>query len=306
MGLRIKTNISSLNAQRQLSQSTKALRENMEKLSSGERINKAADDAAGLAVSENMKASVRSLNAAKRNANDGISVIQTAEGGLMETGSMLIRLRELAVQASSDTIGNKERDYLDKEFLQLKDEINRIAASTEFNGTRLLVGKQEMAEDMQGDANKFPLEIQVSKDYYKNSDALEVKNPVNVIKIDLGELNSFTSGEGSLQLGMGEEGSRVNSKQDAQNSLSVLDTAITKVNGYRAYLGSVQNRLNSSISNLGTRIENLSEANSRIRDTDFAEQTAELTKSNILQQAGTSILANANNQPQIALSLLQH
>lgn len=302
--MRIRTNITSINAQRKLQKTTSKLQDSMAKLSSGERINKAADDAAGMAVSENLRADIRSLSMATRNANDGISLVQTAEGGLNETANMLIRLRELSVQAASDTIGDKEREFLDKEFLQLKDEIDRIANTTEFNGTRLLVGTKDMPEDMESAANQFPLEIQVSKDYHENSDAIDQRNPVNIIKVNLEGLNAFTSGEGSLELGEHEEGTRVNTKQAAQQSISTVDEAIYKVNDYRSYLGSVQNRLGSAISNLGVISENLSAARSRIKDTDFAFETAELTKSNIMQQAGTSVLSNANAQPQIALSLL--
>lgn len=305
MGLRIKTNIASLNAQRRLSASTNNLRGTMAKLSSGSRINKAADDAAGLAVSENLRADIRSLRMAMRNANDGVSLVQTAEGGLVETANMLVRLRELAVQAASDTIGNNEREFLDKEYLQLKDEIDRIANSTEFNGTRLLVGQRVMPTDMDAAPNSFPLEIQVSKDYYSESDAIGTRNPVNIIKVDFAELNAFTSGEGSLNLGENQEGTRVNRKENAQQSISTLDTAIGKVNSYRSYLGAVQNRLTSTISNLGVQVENLEESRSRIADADFADETANLTKENILQQAGTAILATANAQPQVALSLLQ-
>ena len=304
MGLRINTNITSVNAQRQLGKTTRNLQSSMGKLASGSRINKSADDAAGLAVSENLKADIRSLNMAKRNANDGISIVQTAEGGLTEISSMLVRLRELAIQASSDTIGNQEREFVDKEFLQLKDEIDRIASATEFNGTRLLVGQKELPEDM-GDAdNSFPLEIQVSKDYFSETDGIDKRNPVNIIKIDFGNINAFTSGEGSLGIGENEEGTRVNTKVAAQTSIAKLDDAIYKVNDYRAYLGSVQNRLSSSVNNLEVQTENLMEAKSRIKDTEFASETATLTQQNILQQAGTSILSQANAQPQIALSLL--
>ena len=304
MGLRINTNITSVNAQRQLGKATRNLQSSMGKLASGSRINKSADDAAGLAVSENLKADIRSLNMAKRNANDGISIVQTAEGGLTEISSMLVRLRELSIQASSDTIGNQEREFADKEFLQLKDEIDRIASATEFNGTRLLVGQKELPEDM-GDAdNSFPLEIQVSKDYFSETDGIDKRNPVNIIKIDFGNINAFTSGEGSLGIGENEEGTRVNTKVAAQTSIAKLDDAIYKVNDYRAYLGSVQNRLSSSVNNLEVQTENLMEAKSRIKDTEFASETATLTQQNILQQAGTSILSQANAQPQIALSLL--
>lgn len=304
MGLRIKTNAPSLNAQRTLGNSTKALQRSMEKLASGERINRAADDAAGLAVSENLRADVRSLNVAKRNASDGISLVQTAEGGLMETSNMLVRLRELSIQASSDTIGDNEREFLDKEFLQLKDEIDRIASSTEFNGTRLLVGETEMPDDTETRTNQFPLEIQVNKDYFEASDSVETQNPINIIKIDFGQLNGFTEGDGSLEIGRGEDGTRVNTKEAAQTSIMQIDQALNKVNDHRSYLGAIQNRLESSISNLNVQSQNMEESRSRIKDTDFAAETAKLTQANILQQAGTSVLANANSMPQVALSLL--
>lgn len=305
MGLRIRTNAASLNAQRRLGVSTENLRNSMSKLASGSRINKAADDAAGLAVSENLRADIRSMNMAKRNAMDGVSLVQTAEGGLVETSNMLIRLRELAIQGASDTIGNTERAFLDKEFLQLKDEIDRIANSTEFNGTRLLIGNAEMPEEMQTNANAFPLEIQVGKDYFAQADGLDQANPVNIIKIDFASLNGFTTGEGSLDIGRAAEGTRVNEKMSAQQSISKIDSAITRVSDYRSYLGAIQNRLGSTVQNLLINVENLEESRSRIADTDFAEETAIMTQNNILQQAGTSILANANQQPQIALQLLQ-
>lgn len=308
MGLRIRTNISSLNAQRRLGTSTDSLNNSGNKLASGERINKAADDAAGLAISENLRADVRSLNQAKRNALDGVSLVQTAEGGLTETTNMLIRLRELAVQSASDTVGNTERSFLDKEYQALKSEIDRIATSTEFNGTRLLTGGAELADDLKGGENPFPLEIQVSKDYYTDSDAIDAKNPVNIIKVDLQNLNGYTSGENSLQIDQsvaGEELAGIENKGGAQLSIGRLDKAITQVNEYRAYLGAIQNRLGSTIANLGTQTENLDTARSRIRDTDFAAETAEYTKAKIMQQAGTSVLAQANSQPSVALGLLQ-
>ncbi len=304
MGLRIRTNTASLNAQRRLETSGNNLKESMGKLASGERINKAADDAAGLAVSENLRATTRSLNMAKRNAMDGISLVQTAEGGLVETSNMLVRLRELAIQGASDTIGDTERGFLDKEYVQLKDEIDRIASSTEFNGTRLLVGGTEMGDEL-GSSNSFPLEIQVGQDYFAEADGLDQPNAVNVIKVDFGNLNAFTSGDGSLDLGKAEDGTRVNSKLGAQSSIAKLDTAITKISDYRSYLGSVQNRLGSTINNLSVQTENLEESRSRIRDTDFASETAKMTQENILQQAGTSVLSSANQQPNIALRLLQ-
>ncbi|MFK7871986.1 MAG: flagellin [Oligoflexales bacterium] len=304
MGLRIKTNIASLNARRNLNSSTNTQRRAMEKLSSGQRINRAADDAAGLAVSENMRADIRSLEMARRNTSDGVSLVQTAEGSLVETTNILVRLRELAVQSASDTIGDKEREFLDKEFLQLKDEVDRIARSTDFNGTRLLLGGSDRPDDYGSGGNSNPLEIQVSKDFYEDSDAIDVRNPVNIIKVSFANLNSTTTGEGSLDIGEHEDGARVHRKEDAQHSIMKLDKALYKVNDYRSYLGSVQNRLTSTIRNLGVQVENLEESRSRIRDADFAAITAEMTQANILQQAGVSVLSNANNQPQIALSLL--
>ena len=305
MGLRIRTNMASLFAQRRLGLSTDDLRGSAAKLASGERINRSADDAAGLAISDNLKADMRSLSQAQRNAMDGISLVQVAEGGLTETTNMLSRLRELAIQAASDTIGNTERDFLDREYIQLKDEIDRIANSTEFNGTRLLIGDNDVGEELANGPNSFPMEIQVGKDYYAEADAIDARNPVNIIKLNFSNLNAFTEGEGSLNIGRGEEGTRINEKVAAQTSISTIDVAITKVNDYRAYLGAMQNRLSSTTQTLGIAIENLGEARSRIRDTDFASETAKYTQNNILQQAGVSILAQANSQPQVALGLLQ-
>ena len=304
MGLRIRTNISSINAQRRLKDSTMALQSAAEKMASGKRINKAADDAAGLAIASKLNADIRSLNQARRNASDGISLVQTAEGGLVETSSMLTRLRELAIQAASDTVGPQERSFLNKEFVALKDEIDRLASSSEFNGTRLLVGNTDLADDIANPKGTFPLEIQVGKDYFLESDSKSQANPINVIRIDLEKLNAFTHGEGSLNIGKGTEGTQVDDKESAQRSIASLDIALTQVNDYRSYLGSIQNRLQSTVSNLGVGIENITAAKSRIEDTDFAQQTAEFSSQNILQQAGSSVLAQANTMPQIALNLI--
>lgn len=306
MGLRIRTNVASLNAQRRLEKNTSALTDSANKLASGKRINKAADDAAGLGIASNLNADIRSLSQAKRNANDGISLVQTAEGSLVETTSMLTRLRELAVQAASDTVGETERGFLNKEFIALKDEIDRIANSTEYNGTRLLIGQADVGEELANADGTFPLEIQISKDYYDSADNVEERNQVNIIKIDLGEINAFTSGDGSLDIGSAEEGTQVDNKQSAQQSIMKLDTALVKVSDYRSYLGSIQNRLSSTINNLGVQIENLTTANSRIQDTDFAAETARYTSTNILQQAGSSVLSQANQMPQIALGLVNN
>jgi flagellin len=307
MGLRIQTNVQSLNSQRNLVASTEANNSSMEKLASGYRINKAADDAAGLAISEKLKADIRGLNMAKRNANDGVSLVQTAEGGLSEVGNILARLRELAVQSSSDTIGNVERGFLNKEYSSLKDEIDRITNATEYNGTRLLVGNQESLDPaLVNRSNAYPLEIQVGKDYFGSVDEKGQSNPVNVIRIDLQNLNTNTDSNG-LNLGKSTEdgGTRVDSKESAQQSLGTLDAAIQKVAEYRSYLGAIQSRLGSTINNLSVQSENFAAANSRIRDTDFADETAKLTQSNILKQAGIAVLSQANQSPQAALRLLQ-
>lgn len=309
MGLRIRTNVASLTAQRRLGQSSDALQGSMNRLASGSRINKAADDAAGLAISENLRADIRGLNVAKRNALDGVSIVQTAEGGLEETTNMLVRLRELAVQSASDTIGKQEREFLNKEYLQLKDEIDRIALSTEFNGTRLLMGSSAgdfPSELMSGNTGENPMDIQIGKDYFSESDSLDNSNPINIIRIDMSKLNAFTEGEGSLGIGRAENGTQVTTKEQAQKSIETLDGAINRVNEQRAYLGAIQNRFNSTIANLGSQIENMDTARSRIRDTDYAAETAMYTQNNILQQAGTSVLGQANQLPQIALSLLQN
>jgi flagellin len=307
MGLRIRTNIASLNAQRRLETSTNKLTDSAAKLASGKRINKAADDAAGLAIATNLTADIRSMNQARRNALDGVSLVQTAEGSLEETTNMLTRLRELAVQAASDTVGQTERAFINKEFVALKDEIDRIANATEFNGTKLITGDADIPGEIKNAEGTFPLEIQVGKDYHASAevDGIDNRNQVNIIKIDLGKLNAYTTGDGSLEIGRGEEGTNTLTKQDAQQSLATLDTAIVKVSDYRSYLGSIQNRLGSTIDNLAVSTENLSAASSRIQDTDFASETAAYTSAKILQQGGSSVLAQANQQPQIALSLMQ-
>lgn len=306
MGLRIQTNIQALTAQRNLVTSTESNNQSMERLASGYRINKAADDAAGLAISEKLKADIRGLNMAKRNANDGVSLVQTAEGGLNEVGNILSRLRELAVQSSSDTIGNTERGFLNKEYTSLKDEIDRITNATEYNGTRLLVGNQESLDpSLVNRSNPYPLEIQVGKDYFSSVDEKGQGNPVNVIRIDLQNLNTNTDSNG-LNLGRSTEdgGTRVDSKESAQQSIGTLDSAIQKVAEYRSYLGAIQSRLGSTISTLSVQTENFAAANSRIRDTDFADESAKLTQSNILKQAGVAVLSQANQSPQAALRLL--
>lgn len=306
MGLRIRTNVQSLVAQRHLSNSTQRVQRQEEKLASGYRINRAADDAAGLAISEVLRADVRSLGQAKRNALDAISMVQVAEGGLEEVNNIMIRLRELSIQAASDTIGTRERQYLNNEFMALKDEIDRVSLSTEFNGTRLLIGRKEVDESLLSDHNQSPLEIQVGKDFLPGPDSLNAPNPINIIRIGFDDFNATTEGEGSLGIGSSrnEDGTNVETKQAAQNSIDRLDAAMQQVAAYRAKLGAFQNRLETTQSTLGIAIENLGVARSRIRDADFAAESAELTQSTILQQAGVSVLAQANQTPQVALKLL--
>lgn len=276
MGLRINTNVASLAAQRSLGQSKMNLDNNLRKLSSGERITRSADDAAGLAISEKLKAHIRGVRQAKRNADDGISFIQTAEGGLSEISSIVIRLRELAIQAASDTVGETERGFSDIEFQQLKDEINRIAKGMEFNGRKLLDGSGGTVEIQVGIHN----DAQLDRLRYEASDV-----------------------DSTLEtLGLSTE--TIATKETAQTSLQKLDDALVSISGSRANLGALQNRLNSTINNLAVTDENFSAANSRIRDVDVAAETADMTKNNILNQAGVSVLAQANQAPQFALKLL--
>lgn len=276
MGLRIATNTSALNAQRQMATTRMHLDRTLERLSSGSRINHAGDDAAGLAISENLKAQIRGMRQAKRNALDGVSLIQVSEGGLNEVANILVRLRELSIQAASDTIGDVERGFTDREFQALKQEVDRIANSTNFNGIPLLNGKVGVFEIQVGTHNN-PLLDRVVYNGEKSDATVE-----------------------ALKLG----GESVATKQGAQLSLSVIDDALVRVNSVRADLGALQNRLQSSINNLSISDENLSSANSRIRDTDFAEEVSEMTKNNILMQSGVSVLSQANSTNQGALKLL--
>jgi flagellin len=276
MGLRINTNVASLNAQRNLLGTKWGLDKSLERLSSGYRINRAGDDAAGLAISENLRAQVRGLKQASRNAQDGVSLVQVAEGGLNEVSSILIRLRELAVQAASDTIGPVERQFLNVEYDQLVSEIDRIADATEFNGTPLLAGTGSV------------LDFQVG-----------TRNDPNIDRLSF---DASKADANSAALGVNL--TSVADKASAQNSLSAIDSAIVSVSAMRADFGAIQNRLQSTIGNIAVSVENLSAANSRIRDVDVAEETAEMTRNNILLQAGTSVLAQANQTSNTALSLL--
>jgi flagellin len=276
MGLRINTNVASLNAQNNLKISSDRKEAALQKMSSGLRINKAADDAAGLAISENLKASIRGNQQATRNANDGVSLIQVAEGGMNEVSNILIRLRELSVQAASDTIGNTERGFINIEVNQLKEEVGRISNVTRFNDTKLLNGEAGQIEVQVGTSNN------IAEDR---------------LQLDLANTNV-----GPDALGIG--GLDFSEKSSAQDAMGSIDAAITSVNANRANLGAIQNRLQSTISNLAVSSENLAASNSRIRDADLAVESSELVKQSILQQSGTSVLAQANMNSQSVLKLI--
>ena len=224
MGLRIRTNVQSLNSQRNLGYSVQKAGKHMERLSSGYRINKSADDAAGLAISDNLNADIRSLYVARRNANDAVSLLQVAEGGLSEINNISTRLRELAVQSASDTIGNRERVFLNREYMQLKDEIDRIVLSTEFNGNRLLIGEGDgVPVELTENAAEQPLKkFKLVKDYILPVDDANEPNQVNIIQIDFRQINAFTDGDGSLELGNSQDdgGTRVDSKFSSEINLS--------------------------------------------------------------------------------------
>jgi flagellin len=276
MGMRISTNVAAINAQRTMVGSQREIGKSMAQLASGSRITKAADDAAGLAISENLKSQIRSLGQAQRNSNDGISMVQTAEGGLGEISNILTRMRELGVQASSDTIGDTERGLIDKEVQQIKAEAQRITQTTKFGTTKLL----------DGSGDKFDFQVGIGND--DNADR---------ISFNAGETNATTDNLGIADFDF-------TSKSGAQGALAKIDQAQTQVNGFRAGLGALQNRLQSTVDNLGVQNENISAANSRIRDTDVAMATSDMTKNSILMSANTSVLAQANQIPQSALKLI--
>ena len=306
MGIRIKTNVESLVAQRRVGESRKALGESFEKLASGQRVNKSADDAAGLAVSERIRSKVRSLDVAKRNANDGVSYIQVAEGGLNETTNIVIRMRELASQAASDTIGNRERGFLDKEFQQLRQEVGRIVESTEFNGAKVLnADEQKPMKIFVGASNR-------GSDQDGNAPKIDIDHDPDVLTIDLKDLSYFKDAlkgvtEGDLAIiPNSESGGAADLGPDGTNDVfNKLDTMLDSMASYRAVLGSVQSRLNSTMTNIDVTSENLSAAQSRIRDVDYASETAKLAQNRILTQAGVSVLSQANQNSELALQLLR-
>lgn len=276
MGFRINTNVASLQAQSSLNKVNKEQQDSFAKLSSGERITKSADDAAGLAISEKMKAEIRSAKQATRNANDGVSMVQVAEGGLNETSNILTRMRELAIQSASDTVGDTERGMTNLEYQQLKSEVDRISQVTEFNGKKLL----------DGSGDKLEFQVGTGADEFQDR-----------VSFDQSALGAGTES-------IGISGLEVSSKAGAQDSLQSIDSAIDKVSSQRAVLGSLQNRLVSTTNNLQTYTENISAANSRIRDVDYADETAKQARNSIISSAGTSVLAQANMSSSNALKLI--
>ena len=274
MGLRVNTNVTSINAQRNLASVTDRLSTNFRRLSTGLRISTAADDAAGLAISERLRSQVRSLDQAKRNANDGISLVQTAEGALNEVNSVLTRLRELSIQSANGSVSNQDKDTLNEEFTSLVDEIDRIAQSTEFNGINLL------------DGSSASVSFQVGYGTTAGVDTLDVTL------------------QAADETALGLDSLDISSTGNTSTAIAAIDTAINTVSSLRGSLGAAQNRLGSTINNLAIQTENLSATESRIRDVDVAYETAQLTRNSILQQASISVLAQANAQPQSALALL--
>ncbi len=279
MALSVVTNMASLNAQRNLSTTQGKLAGSIGRLSSGLRINKAADDAAGLGISENLRADIRSLSQAQRNTNDGISMSQVAEGSMGEMQGIVSRMRELAVQAANGTLGSTERGYINTEYSQLVNEVNRISAVTEFNGQKLLTGAASAGLTMQ----------------------VGIQNTANDrIAMSVTKLNASTIGSTSLTL----QAASLGTATAAQTAIGTFDKAIEQLSTARAKVGAFQNRLSVTVSNLAVAHENLSAANSRIRDVDVASETAALTRNQILTQAGVSVLGQANQLPASALSLI--
>lgn len=279
MALSIFSNVPSLNAQRNLSATQSALSSNLGRLSSGLRINSAGDDAAGLAISEKLRAQIRSLGQAERNANDDVSLLQTAEGAMNEISGMMGRMRELAVQSLNATVGSTERGFLNQEFVALRSEIDRIAGVTAFNGTALIDGTAS--------ALRFQIGSGATANDYLTVALADMRSSA------LGGAATFVSTQA------------IDTVANAGTALAVVDAAITDVSTARATVGSLENRLQVTVANLSSSRENLSAANSRIRDVDVAEETAAMTRHNILMQAGVSVLAQANQMPSLALQLLR-
>ena len=280
MTISVLTNVSSLNAQRNLTNTQMALAASVGRLSSGMRINTAADDAAGLGISENLKSNLRSLAQAQRNANDGISMTQVAEGSMSDMQGIVSRMRELSVQSANATLGSTERGYIQTEFTQLAAEINRISAVTDFNGQKLLDGSASAGLTFQ----------------------IGIQNTTNDrLSMQITKLTTSTLGSTSLHIASAQ----LDTATNAQLAIGTFDKAIQQLSQARANVGAIQNRMTVTVSNLSVAQENLTAANSRIRDVDVASESSNLTKSQILSQAGLAVLAQANQLPQSALSLLR-
>ena len=292
MGMRIRTNVSSLTAQRHMDKNNQDMSGSLEKLSSGYRINKSSDDAAGLAITENLRGQIRGMNVARRNANDAISLVQVAEGSMNEMSNIMIRLRELTVQSASDTLGSQERNFLNREYVQLVDEVDRIANSTEFNGLKIF--------DPESDLSEFTIQVGTngtSPDQNTDTISINIEGlKLNSESLQLGKESEIGSKE------LGEEGP---DRAEIAEKLTNIDTALGRIASERATLGSVQNRLSSAISNLGISIESQQAARSRIKDVDFAEETANLTQARIMTNSNLSVLTQANAMPEMALQLLR-
>ena len=288
MPLIINTNLLSLDSQRATAQTQQSLATSMQRLSSGMRINSAADDAAGLSISQRMEAQVRGMNVAIRNSNDGISLVQTADGSLGQVGNSLQRMRELAVQAANATNTDADRDSLDQEFGQLAGEIQRVLGGTSFNG-KFILGADAGNQTFQVGANTSS------------------NDSITVATSNLTTDNTITAVAGTDNTGSGRAViDHTASVSDIDTVINNIDTALNTVNSQRAVMGATQNRFNAVISNLQVSVENQSAAESRITDADFAAETANLSRSQILQQAGTAMIAQANQMPQQVLTLLQH
>jgi flagellin len=280
MSISVLTNVASLNAQRNLTSTQAALATSVGRLSSGMRINSASDDAAGLGISENLSANIRSMAQAQRNANDGISMSQVAEGSMNDMQGIVSRMRELSVQSSNSTLGDNERGYIQTEFTQLSSEIDRISKVTDFNGQKLLNG-----------AASSGLTFQIG-----------IQNTANDrLAMSITKLDTSTLGSTSLHI----SAASLSTAANAQLAIGTFDKAIQQLSQARAKVGATQNRMTVTVSNLAVTQENLTAANSRIRDVDVAQESANLTKSQILSQAGLAVLSQANQLPQAALSLLR-
>jgi flagellin len=275
MSLSLRTNVTSLDAQRNLYQTSLQLDSSMGRLSSGYRITKAGDDAAGLGISVNLEAQIRSYNQAVRNANDGLSVVQTAEGAMNEVTNILTRMRELAMESASDGVGTTQRGYIQTETNQLASELDRIDATTKFNGNTIF-----------GAANALLFQVGVGA---TTNDSIAVDTTGM-------HVDSTTLGVNALNLNT--------DATTSQSTLTAIDSAIDLISGNRAALGAAGNRFNSTISNIQSMVVNFSAADSRIRDVDVASETSNMSKAQILEQAGVSVLSQANQQPQLALKLL--